>query len=69
MLALLAEVTEPDKTWFYVAGVVLVLWAFGLFFMGTRSTKWPDSLGGQRMVITISAVLVAATMGAAVATS
>jgi len=69
MLALLAEVTEPDKTWFYIAGIVLVIWAFGLFLLGMRSAKWPDNLGGERMVITISVLLVAATMGAAVATS
>jgi hypothetical protein len=69
MLALLAEITEPDKTWFYIAGAVLVAWAFGLFFFGTRSTKWPENLGGERMVITISVLLVAATMVAAVATS
>jgi NADH:ubiquinone oxidoreductase subunit 6 (subunit J) len=69
MLAVLAEITEPDKTWFYIAGAVLVLWAFALFFLGTRSTKWPDGLSGQRLVIAISAVLVAATMAAAVATS
>ncbi len=69
MLALLAEISEPDKTWFYIAGVVLVAWAFGLFFMGTRSTKWPDGLGGERLVITVSVLLVAATMAAAVLTS
>ena len=70
MLApLLADIKEPDKTWFYVAGIVLVLWAFGLFVFGMRTDKWPSRLGGERTVIVISAVLVAATMGAAIATS
>jgi len=71
MLALLAEVAEkePDKTWFYVAGIVLVLWAFGLFVYGMRTSKWPDRISGERLVIVVSVLLVGATMAAAVATS
>jgi hypothetical protein len=72
MLALVlsaAEVAEPSKTGFYVMGFILVIWAFGLTFFGMRSTKWPARLGGQRAVIALSALLVAGTMAAAIATS
>jgi NADH:ubiquinone oxidoreductase subunit 6 (subunit J) len=71
MLALLAAAAEPEpsKTWFYIAGAVLVLWAFVLFLYGMRESKWPDRISGERLVIGISALLVAATMTAAVATS
>jgi hypothetical protein len=71
MLALLLAITEkePNKTAFYIAGFILVIWAGGLTFYGMREAKWPSSLGGQRGVVVLSIVLVAATMVAAVATS
>jgi hypothetical protein len=68
-LLLTAAEKEPDKTGFYVMGFILVIWAFGLTFYGLRSEKWPDKPAGQRLVITLSALLVAGTMVAAVATS
>jgi hypothetical protein len=71
MIAALLSVAEaePDKTAFYIMGFVLVIWACVLAFYGIRSAKWPDSLGGQRAVVVLSALLVAGTMAAAIATS
>ncbi len=64
-----AEQAEPSKTGFYVMGFVLVAWAFGVTFFGMRSSKWPSSLGGERGVVTVSVLLVAGTMAAAILTS
>jgi hypothetical protein len=72
MLALVLSATEqvePDKTGFYVMGFVLVIWAFALTFYGMRAGKWPEKQSIERLVITLSAVLVAGTMAAAILTS
>jgi hypothetical protein len=72
MLALLlsvADAKEPDKTGFYIAGGVLVIWALAVTFYGMRTEKWPPSLGGQRVVLLVSVLLVAAAMASAVLTS
>ncbi|HEY7961833.1 MAG TPA: hypothetical protein VID29_07930 [Solirubrobacteraceae bacterium] len=61
---------EKSKTPFYIVGGALVVWAFVVSMgAGTRRPDFPSTLGGQRLVIAITALLVLATMGAAVATS
>jgi membrane protein implicated in regulation of membrane protease activity len=56
-------------TEFYVAGGVLAGWAVVLTALGMLNPKFPGNLGGQRVVIAISAVLVVLAIGAAVTTS
>ncbi len=61
---------EKSKVPFYIAGGALVVWAFLLSLgLGLRLPAFPGSLGGQRIVMAISAVLVLATLSAAVLTS
>lgn len=61
---------EKSKTPFYIVGGVLVVWAFGLSLgIGTLRPDFPTNSRGERLVIAISAVLVAGTVVAAVATS
>ena len=61
---------EKSKTAFYVAGGVLVAWALTVSLgLGLRRPDFPGNLTGQRIVGTISAVLVLATVTTAVITS
>jgi uncharacterized cupredoxin-like copper-binding protein len=61
---------EKSKVPYYIAGGVLVAWALILSLgVGTRNPNFPSDLGGQRLVMAISAVLVLATVSMAVITS
>ncbi|HTA96974.1 MAG TPA: plastocyanin/azurin family copper-binding protein [Solirubrobacteraceae bacterium] len=61
---------EKSKVPYYIAGGLLVAWAlFVSVVLGRRNPNFPSSLGGQRAVMAISAVLVLATVSMAVATS
>jgi plastocyanin len=61
---------EKSKTPFYIAGGVLVAWALILSLaLGLRRPAFPGNLGGERVVIAISVVLVLAAMSAAVVTA
>jgi plastocyanin len=61
---------EKSKVPFYIVGGVLVLWALTLSLgIGMRNPNFPGSLKAQRIVMAISAVLVAATLTSAVLTS
>jgi uncharacterized cupredoxin-like copper-binding protein len=61
---------EKSKVPYYIAGGVLVAWALILSVgIGTRNPNFPSTLGGQRAVMAISAVLVLATVSMAVVTS
>ena len=61
---------EKSKTPFYIAGGALVAWALILSLgLGLRRPAFPGSLGGERVVIAISVVLVLAAMSAAVVTA
>jgi hypothetical protein len=60
---------ESSKTPFYILGSVAAVWAILLFSVGMRSATFPSTLGAQRGVIAISAVVVIAAMASAVLTS
>jgi uncharacterized cupredoxin-like copper-binding protein len=61
---------EKSKVPYYIAGGVLVVWALILSVgIGTRNPNFPSTLGGQRTVMAISAVLVLATVSTAIVTS
>jgi plastocyanin len=61
---------EKSKTPFYIAGGVLVVWALLVsLVLGMNRPNFPFSLRGQRAVMAISAVLVLATLAAAIATA
>ena len=69
LLVLAAEEAEPSKTLFYVCGGVLAAWAVVLGLVGLRSPDFPGSDGAARGVMLVSAVLVVASMAAAVITA
>lgn len=61
---------EKSKTAYYIAGGLLVAWALIVsVLLGLRKPDFPGSLGGQRVVMAISAVLVIAAASTAVITS
>lgn len=55
-----------SHTAFYVAAGLLALWAVIVSAIGISRHGFPPSIGGERGVITISAVLVVAAIGTAV---
>jgi plastocyanin len=61
--------SAPSKVPFYVAGGLLAGWAVVLSATGLRSPEFPGSQGRARLVMLTSAVLVVATMTAAVVTA
>jgi plastocyanin len=61
---------EKAKTPFYIAGGLLVAWALIVSLgLGMRNPNFPGTLGGQRVVAAITAVLVVAAASTAVITS
>jgi len=61
---------EKSKVAFYIAGGLLVAWALIVSFgLGMRRPDFPSTLGGQRAVMAISALLVLLTVSMAVITS
>jgi hypothetical protein len=69
LLVFAAEEAEPSKTAFYVCGGLLASWAVVLGVLGLRSPEFPGGASASRGVMAISAVLVVATMAAAVITA
>jgi len=64
-----AEAEETSKTAFYVAGSLLAVFAVLISAIGIRGhERFPGSRGAATGVIGLCAVLVAATMAAAVIT-
>jgi membrane protein DedA with SNARE-associated domain len=60
----------PNKTFFYICGGALVVWALVLSAIGIRSHEsWPPTASAARTVMTISIVLVLLAMASAVITS
>ena len=61
---------EKSKTPFYIAGGILVAWALIISMgIGMRKPSFPETLGQQRAVMGVSAVLVVAAVSMAVVTS
>jgi plastocyanin len=61
---------EKSKVPFYIAGGLLAVWALILSLgLGLRRPQFPGGLGGQRAVIAVSVVLVAAAVSMAVVTA
>ena len=65
MMLLIATSKVP----FYIAGAVLVAWAFGVSAFGINRPSFPASGAGQRLVIAVSLALAAVAIGMAIATA
>jgi hypothetical protein len=63
------EDAEPSKTAFYVAGGLFAVWAVLLGAAGLSRADLPGSPTAERGIIGISAVLMVATLAAAILTS
>jgi hypothetical protein len=63
------EGAEPSKTPFYIAGILLVVWALVVATTGIRNERFASEPRVGRAVMAVSAVLVVATMAMAVATA
>ena len=65
-----AEAEEPSKTLFYVAGAILAIFAVVISAIGiSRIGTFPSSTGQARGVIGLAALLMVATMAAAIISS
>lgn len=64
--ALALPAASLSHTAFYVAAVLLAAWAVVISAIGISQHRFPTSLGGERGVIAVSAVLVVAAIGTAV---
>lgn len=61
---------EKSKTAYYIAGGLLVAWALIVsVLLGLRKPNFPNDLGGQRIVMAITVVLVIGATSTAVITS
>ena len=60
---------DPSKAPFYIAGVLLAIWAVVLAYLGLSRASFPGGRSGERAVIGISVVLAAATIGTAIGTA
>ena len=69
VLAVAEEGAEPAKTVFYVAGGALAAWAVLLGVAGLARAELPGNQTGERGIIGVTALLVAATLVAAITTS
>ncbi|MBV9311884.1 MAG: hypothetical protein JOZ73_13725 [Solirubrobacterales bacterium] len=69
MLQVVLAAAEPSKVPFYFAGGALALWAVILAGIGLTRPEFPYGLGGQRVVIAISLLLVVIAIAMAIATS
>jgi hypothetical protein len=62
------EAEEPSKTPFYIAGILLVVWALVVATVGIRNERFASVPRVGKAVMAVSAVLVVATMATAVLT-
>ena len=63
------EAEESSKTPFYIAGILLVVWALAVATLGIRNERFASEKRVGRTVMAVSAVLVLATMAMAVVTA
>jgi len=69
LIPVLAAAGEKSKTAFYISGGLLALWAVVVSVFGITRPDFPHNITGSRGVMGVSALLVASTVGLAVATS
>jgi hypothetical protein len=70
LLEVAEEAAEPSKTPFYVLASLLVVFALVLAAIGSaRHETFPPSVGAQRAIMLVGALLVAGTMFSAVVTA
>jgi hypothetical protein len=63
------QADKPNKTAFYIAGGLLVVFALSVSFIGVKRIEtFPASKGQARGLMGLAVLLVAATMAAAVLT-
>jgi hypothetical protein len=60
--------SEPSKVPWYIAGLLLALWAVILAWIGLSRPDFPYNLRGQRVVMGISLLLVLIALAAAILT-
>jgi hypothetical protein len=63
------EAEEPSKAPFYIAGILLVVWALVVATLGIRNERFASAPRLARTIMAVSAVLVLATMAMAVVTA
>jgi hypothetical protein len=68
-VVLAADEAEPSKLPFYATGGALVAWAIALSVFGMRRPQFPSTGRVRRLVVALTAVLVAATMAGALAST
>lgn len=68
MVPVLLASSEPSKVPWYIAGLLLALWAVTLAWIGLSRPDFPYNLRGERVVIGISLVLVLIALAAAILT-
>ena len=68
MVPVLLASSEPSKVPWYIAGLLLALWAVTLAWMGLSRPDFPYNLRGQRVVMGISLLLVLIALAAAILT-
>jgi plastocyanin len=70
LLPVLGAEAEKSRTAFYICGGAFAAWAVIVSVgIGLRRPNFPGTLGGQRVVIAITAVLMVSTMSTAIITS
>jgi hypothetical protein len=68
VVRLLLASSEPSKVPWYIAGLLLALWAVTLSWIGLSRPEFPYNVRGQRAVIGISLALVVFALAAAILT-
>lgn len=53
-------------TLYYIIGGALAVWAVVVAFLGIKFDRFPGGKGGERALVGVSIVLVAATVGSAI---
>ncbi|HEX4110300.1 MAG TPA: hypothetical protein VHX88_19375, partial [Solirubrobacteraceae bacterium] len=67
--AVLVLAADKSKAPFYIVGGAFAVWAVVLGAIGLTNPDFPGNLGGQRVVMGISVLLMAGAIGSAIATA
>jgi hypothetical protein len=68
-LLLITAADKPSKVPFFIIGGALAVYAVILATLGIRRPDFPSNMGGQRGVITLTAVIAVLAVAAAILTS